>query len=46
MPELIPAEHGTPEWHAARRVFDTPVKAHTRHVDGLWRVKQQGDDSE
>jgi hypothetical protein len=31
---------------ARRRVYDSPVKAHTRHVDGLWRVKQQGDDSE
>jgi hypothetical protein len=30
---------------ARRRVYDSPVKAHTRHVDGLWRVKN-GDDSE
>jgi hypothetical protein len=29
---------------ARRRVYDSPVKAHTRHVDGLWRVKN-GDDS-
>jgi putative phage-type endonuclease len=30
---------------ARRRVYDSPVKAHTRHVDGLWRVKN-GDDHE
>jgi putative phage-type endonuclease len=28
---------------ARRRVFDSPVKAHTRHVDGLWRVKNGND---
>jgi putative phage-type endonuclease len=28
-----------------RRVYDSPVKAHVRHVDGLWRVKN-GDDHE
>jgi hypothetical protein len=28
---------------ARRRVYDSPVKAFTRHVDGFWRVKN-GDD--
>jgi putative phage-type endonuclease len=27
---------------ARRRVYDSPVKAHVRHVDGIWPVKTNG----
>lgn len=29
---------------ARRRVYDSPVKAHTRRVDGYWRVTPRSDD--